>query len=81
MFLQFLDELRSAGIPASLKEHLLLLEALDREVIGRTPEEFYYLSRSVYVKDEGLLDRFDQVFARVFRGLESSFGEETAEDR
>ena len=74
MFLNFLDELRSAGIPASLKEHLLLLEALDAEVIGRTPEDFYYLSRSVYVKDEGLLDRFDQVFAKVFRGIATSFG-------
>jgi uncharacterized protein with von Willebrand factor type A (vWA) domain len=69
MFLNFLDELRSAGIPASLKEHLVLLEALDAEVIERTPEDFYYLSRAVYVKDEGLLDKFDQVFAKVFRGL------------
>jgi uncharacterized protein with von Willebrand factor type A (vWA) domain len=69
MFLNFLDELRSAGIPASLKEHLILLEALDAEVIERTPEDFYYLSRAVYVKDEGLLDKFDQVFAKVFRGL------------
>ena len=31
MFFGFLDELRAAGIPASLKEHLMLLEALDRE--------------------------------------------------
>ncbi len=74
MFLNFLDELRSAGIAASLKEHLLLLEALDAAVIERTPEEFYYLSRAVYVKDEGLLDRFDQVFAKVFRGLATSYG-------
>ena len=74
MFLNFLDELRSAGIPASLKEHLLLLEALDAEVIERTPEDFYYLSRAVYVKDEGLLDRFDQVFAKVFRGIATTFG-------
>ncbi|MEG3165640.1 VWA domain-containing protein [Sphingomonas sp. PB2P19] len=73
MFLNFLDELRSAGIPASLKEHLLLLEALDAEVIERTPEQFYYLSRAVYVKDEGLLDRFDQVFAKVFRGLATTY--------
>ncbi|MEP7006762.1 MAG: VWA domain-containing protein, partial [Sphingomonas bacterium] len=65
MFLNFLDELRAAGIPASMKEHLILLEALDRDVIDRTPEDFYYLSRAVYVKDEGLLDRFDQVFAKV----------------
>ena len=74
MFLNFLDELRAAGIPASLKEHLLLLEALDAEVIERTPEDFYYLSRAVYVKDEGLLDRFDQVFAKVFRGLATNYG-------
>jgi uncharacterized protein with von Willebrand factor type A (vWA) domain len=71
MFLAFLDELRAARIPASLKEHLLLLEALKAGVIEMRVEDFYYLARSVYVKDEGLLDRFDQVFARVFKGLET----------
>jgi uncharacterized protein len=74
MFLTFLDELRLAGIPASLKEHLVLLEALDAEVIDRTPEDFYYLARATYVKDEGLLDRFDQVFAKVFRGIATTYG-------
>ncbi|ARU16123.1 vWA domain-containing protein [Croceicoccus marinus] len=76
MLLNFLDELRSAGIPASLKEHLLLLEALDREVIERRPEDFYYLSRAVYVKDEGLLDRFDQVFQKVFNGVLSDLNDD-----
>ncbi|MES2753964.1 MAG: VWA domain-containing protein [Pseudomonadota bacterium] len=79
MFLNFLDELRGAGIPASLKEHLILLEALDAEVIGRTPEDFYYLARATYVKDEGLLDRFDQVFAKVFKGIATTFAQQTAE--
>ena len=79
MFLSFLDELRAAGIPASLKEHLVLLAALDREVVGRTPEEFYFLARATYVKDEGLLDRFDQVFAKVFRGIATTFGTQTTE--
>src|SRR3546814_6212452 len=51
MFLNLLDELRAAGIPASLKEHLTLLEALDREVVERSPEQFYYLARATYVKD------------------------------
>ena len=74
MFLNFLDELRTAGITASLKEHLLLLEALDAEVIDRSPEDFYYLARATYVKDEGLLDRFDQVFAKVFRGIATNYG-------
>ncbi|WP_230630395.1 vWA domain-containing protein [Sphingomonas sp. Leaf37] len=79
MFLNFLDELRTAGIPASLKEHLVLLEALDAGVIDRTPEAFYYLARATYVKDEGLLDRFDQVFAKVFRGITTTYGTQ-AED-
>ncbi len=79
MFLNFLDELRAAGIPASMKEHLILLEALDRDVIDRTPEDFYYLSRAVYVKDEGLLDKFDQVFAKVFRGIATTFGQTQAD--
>jgi uncharacterized protein len=79
MFFNFLDELRSAGIPASMKEHLILLEALDRDVIERTPEEFYYLSRATFVKDEGLLDRFDQVFNKVFKGLLSSYGTDAAD--
>ena len=79
MFLQFLDELRVAGIPASLKEHLILLEALDAEVIDRNPEEFYYLARATYVKDEGLLDRFDQVFAKVFRGIATTYGTNPAD--
>jgi uncharacterized protein len=79
VFFNFLDELRHAGIPASLKEHLVLLEALDREVISRNPEQFYFLARATFVKDEGLLDRFDQVFAKVFKGIETSYGTETAE--
>ena len=79
MFFNFLDELRFAGIPAGLKEHLVLLEALDRDVIDRTPEAFYYLSRATYVKDEGLIDRFDQVFNKVFKGIFSNYGVESVE--
>ncbi|WP_174273656.1 vWA domain-containing protein [Sphingomonas bacterium] len=69
MFLSFLEQLRGAGIKAGLKEHLTLLEALDADAIALSPEHFYYLARATYVKDEGLIDRFDQVFARVFRGV------------
>jgi uncharacterized protein with von Willebrand factor type A (vWA) domain len=74
MFFSFVDELRAAGIPASIKEHLTLLEALQADVIAARPEEFYYLARATFVKDEGLLDRFDQVFGKVFKGIESEYG-------
>src|SRR5687768_17154143 len=76
MFFSFVDELRAAGIPASMKEHLTLLEALDASVIAARPEEFYYLARATFVKDEALLDRFDQVFGKVFKGIETSYGTE-----
>ncbi|HYD37410.1 MAG TPA: VWA domain-containing protein [Allosphingosinicella sp.] len=74
MFFSFVDELRAAGIPASMKEHLVLLEALDADIIAASPEQFYFLARATFVKDEGLLDRFDQVFGKVFRGLEADYG-------
>jgi uncharacterized protein with von Willebrand factor type A (vWA) domain len=75
MFFSFVDELRAAGIPASKKEHLTLLEALDADIIATRPEDFYYLARATFVKDEGLLDRFDQVFGKVFKGLDTDYGE------
>ena len=80
MFIAFLDRLRAAGIPASLKEHLMLLEALDREVIEADPTQFYYLARATLVSDERLLDRFDRVFAETFKGIEGSLPEELAAD-
>ncbi len=74
MFFSFMEELRSAGISASLKEHLALLEALNADVISQSPEEFYYLARTTLVKDEALLDRFDQVFNKIFKGVFSDYG-------
>ena len=75
MFFSFMEELRSAGIAASLKEHLALLAALDADVIDQSPEEFYYLARATLVKDEALLDRFDQVFGKVFKGVFTEYGQ------
>jgi len=70
MFLNFFHELRRAGVPVSLKEYLLLLEAMNARICGPRVEDFYYLSRAALVKDERHLDRFDQVFGHVFKGLE-----------
>lgn len=80
MFISFVDALRNAGIRASITEHLVLLEALDRQVIGRDPEAFYYLARSIFVHDESQIDRFDAVFGAVFRGaLGGAAGEDMAQ--
>jgi hypothetical protein len=70
MFFQFFDELRAAKIPVTLKEYLSLMQALDKDVIDMKIDEFYYLSRTALIKDERNLDKFDQVFGHVFKGLE-----------
>ena len=79
MFMRFFTELREAKVPVTLKEYLMLMEALDKVVIDRSVEDFYYLSRSALVKDEKNLDRFDQVFGHVFKGLEKVDGIGTAD--
>lgn len=79
MFMRFFTELRQAKVPVTLKEYLTLMEGMDKGVIDRSVEDFYYLSRAALVKDEKNLDRFDQVFGQVFKGLES-LGEDLAAD-
>lgn len=58
-------------MPVSLREYLTLLEAMDARVPEYDVENFYYVARAALVKDERHLDRFDQVFGHVFRGLEA----------
>jgi len=79
MFLNFFNELRQAKVPVTLKEYLVLMEGLDRQVIGMKVDEFYYLSRTALVKDERNLDKFDRVFAHAFKGLETLDATELAQ--
>ena len=83
MFVSFFLELRKAGVPVSLREYLTLLEGVEAGVPGYSVENFYYFSRAAMVKDERHLDRFDQVFGHVFKGLElldGVFGAEIPEE-
>jgi hypothetical protein len=70
MFVTFFHELKSAKVPVTLKEYLTLMEALDADIVEQRVEQFYYLARASLVKDERHLDKFDQVFGHVFKGLE-----------
>ncbi len=71
MLLPFFTALRDARVPVSMKEWLHLMEAMDKDVAGRKVDDFYHLSRAVLVKDEKHYDRFDQVFGKVFAGIET----------
>ncbi|MEM1383290.1 MAG: VWA domain-containing protein [Pseudomonadota bacterium] len=70
MFLNLFFGLKSAGVPVTLREHLTLIEAAAADLVTYDVDGFYYLARAALVKDERYLDRFDQVFAEVFKGLE-----------
>ena len=71
MFTEFFLKLREAKVPATLREYLTLLEALDEDVANTSIDAFYYLSRSALVKDERNFDKFDRVFGEYFKGVEA----------
>ncbi|MBC7610655.1 MAG: hypothetical protein H7228_13985, partial [Polaromonas sp.] len=95
MLIDFFYTLRSAKLPVSVKEYLMLLEALEAGVVGPnsgkdeadgTPgdgdgtgtgegawkiDDFYYLSRTILVKDEKHYDKFDRAFAAYFKGVDT----------
>jgi len=75
MFLPFFLELKAAKIPVSLREYLALLEGMEAGLVDYDVEGFYFLARAALVKDERYIDRFDQVFSHVFKGLEAVSGE------
>jgi uncharacterized protein with von Willebrand factor type A (vWA) domain len=74
MLIDFFYTLRAAKLRVSVKEYLVLLEALKAGVIddegGPTVDKFYYLARTSLVKDEANYDKFDRAFAAYFKGVE-----------
>ena len=71
MFLRLFTDLRAAKVPVTLREYLALLEGVEADLAEYRVDEFYYLARACLVKDERHLDRFDRVFAEVFKGVET----------
>jgi len=79
MFIDFFYELKDGGVPVSITEYLTLIEALKSGCAEYDVNNFYYLARSTFVKDEKNLDKFDRVFGKVFEGVEFIGDEETVE--
>ncbi len=73
MLIDFFFTLKDAKIPVSIKEFLLLLEALEKDVIDYSLDDFYYLARLTLVKDEAHFDKFDRAFAAYFKGVSTLF--------
>ncbi|MCZ7558806.1 MAG: VWA domain-containing protein [Burkholderiaceae bacterium] len=71
MLIDFFLHLRHARLPVSIKEYLMLLEAMREHVIGPSIDEFYHLSRATLVKDERNFDKFDKAFGAYFKGVQA----------
>ena len=71
MFIDFFLLLKNNKIPVSIKEYFDLLEALNQEIASYNIDDFYFLCRSVLVKNEIHLDTFDQLFGLYFKGIET----------
>jgi uncharacterized protein with von Willebrand factor type A (vWA) domain len=72
MFLDFFLLLKEEGLPVSIGEYLNLLEALNKRVTRFSVEEFYFLSKTILIKHEQFLDRYDLLFGKYFHGIELS---------
>ena len=71
MLIDFFLHLKNAKLPVSIKDYLMLIEALDKAVIGPSIDDFYVLSKAVLVKDERNFDKFDKAFGAYFKGVQS----------
>ncbi len=80
MFLEFFANLRQAHVPATPREYLDLMRALEGDLARMSVDEFYRLARALLVKDERNLDRFDVVFGATFKGVLSVAAAVEAQD-
>jgi hypothetical protein len=75
MLVSFFYMLREGGIKTSITELLTLYEAMKNGLAGHNVDDFYLLAKSVLVKNEAHLDRFDRVFGAYFKGIDDSLSD------
>jgi len=74
MLIDFFFTLKEFSVPVSIKEYLVLIEALKQHVAYCSVDDFYYLSRTCLVKDEKHFDKYDRAFGKYFKGVISLDG-------
>ena len=72
MFINFFFNLKARGIPVSMHEWISLHKALELNLNNCSLTRFYYVARSILVKNEILFDRYDLAFLDTFEGIETS---------
>ena len=76
MLIDFFLKLKAAKVPVTTKEYLMLIEGMQKGVVGASIDDFYYFSRTCLVKDEANFDKFDRAFGEYFKGVEAIMGVE-----
>ncbi len=71
MLIDFFFTLKNAKIPVSVREYLTLLEAMKKNVIEPSIDQFYHLAKMSLVKDEQYFDKFDKAFGSYFQGIDN----------
>lgn len=71
MLIGFFEEVRRYRVPATIRELLDLIAALENRLAFASMDDFYYLSRLCLVKDEKHFDKFDRAFESYFKGIEA----------
>ena len=74
MLIDFFLKLKDAKVPVTTKEYLMLIEGMQKGVVGASIDDFYYFSRTCLVKDEANFDKFDRAFGEYFKGVEAIMG-------
>ena len=74
MLLSYFDILRRYELPITIGEFLDFLGALELSDVFADKENFYFLSRTILIKDEKNFDKFDRATKAFFDGLESFDG-------
>lgn len=69
MLIDFLFELRAKGVPVSTHEWLALMEALAKGLHESSLDGFYWLCRTICVKDVAHYDAYDEAFLSYFKDV------------
>ena len=70
MLLNFFQTLRRQKLPVTFTELSDLITALEQRIVFADMEQFYYLARTIMVKDEKNFDKYDRAFKAHFSELE-----------
>ncbi len=79
MFLDLFYGLRNEGVPVGIQEWMTFLRALEEGLHGTSLLRFYHLGKACLIKSETYFDAYDRVFARVFKGVEGTLGDDVTE--